>query len=684
MPSLHVTSGLIPGLLIASPRIFNMRWQSPGRHGEDIEPNAGLAMLGIASSVPFQSPFNAPTLAPGDRFHRGGACCPDFNLDRDQAATAGGQNIDFPGPGSIADLENPISFDAQQPLAEPFRETTTNISPPSFGAPLAHGTISRHWGTGECRATFWTIARRFRADMACLNPVLALVTLLPSWPGLLMPSASLAFVVGAMPTGHEIGRLNLVRGSFGNHARVGLVLVVSAMASGCQTTPETGQGGTTQSTLSQRPPSPKPSPASSLQAKTAAAPTPAVAGPGGPAPKPGKLNLLAPQMSPAPTPPEIIERRVAMLVPLSGRGASIGRALLDAAQMALFETAQDDLELLVFDTQGTRDGAEDAARLAVADGARLILGPLFGASAEVVRPIAGAAAVNVVSFSNNRDIAGNGVYVFGFLPDQQVRRVIRHAAASGHARIGALVPSSGFGELVVATARVAAEHIGVNIVRASYYDPTETELSPLIRQFADYDSRKSALAEQKSLLSSRTDQISSQALKRLGGLETLGDPPFDSVLLPAGDPELRGIAPLLAYYDVDPARIRFLGTALWDELSRLGAEPALVGGWYAAPAPESRLVFEDKFKRAFTRRPPRLASLGYDAMLLAVALTYGEGGTDYSPAALTDANGFAGVDGIFRLLADGTNQRGLAIMEVREMDVQVIDPAPTSFTDFQF
>jgi branched-chain amino acid transport system substrate-binding protein len=499
-----------------------------------------------------------------------------------------------------------------------------------------------------------------------------------------MPSASLAFVTNALLTGRDIGRLNLVSGSFGNRARIGLVVVIAAMVWGCQTTPETAGGATTGPAPSQRPSSPAPSSAQSPQPNTSAPSTPVAEGSGGQAPKPGKLNLLAPPTSLAPRAPEIVERRVAMLVPLSGRGASIGRALLDAAQMALFETAQDDLELLVFDTQGTRDGAEDAARLAVADGARLILGPLFGASAEAVRPVAAAAAVNVVSFSNNRDIAGDGVYVFGFQPDQQVRRVIRHAARSGHSRIGALVPSSGFGELVVATARIAAEQTGVNIVRATYYDPTETELSDLIRQFADYNSRKSALAEQKSLLSSRTDQISRQALRRLGGLETLGDPPFDSVLLPAGDPELRGIAPLLAYYDVDPARIRFLGTALWDEANRLGTEPALVGGWYAAPAPASRLVFEAKFKRAFTRRPPRLASLGYDAMLLAVALTYAEGGADYSPAALTDANGFAGVDGIFRLLADGTNQRGLAIMEVRESDVQVIDPAPTSFTDFQF
>jgi branched-chain amino acid transport system substrate-binding protein len=462
-------------------------------------------------------------------------------------------------------------------------------------------------------------------------------------------------------------------------------VIVVAWVCGCETTPEANRGDEIKpSTLGQSSTNATSVNASSIQPNTSATPPIPTAGLAAPTAKPGKLNLLVPEAPKSELPLEVEERKVAILLPLSGRGASIGRALLEAAQIALFETAEDDLELLIFDTQGTVLGAEDAARLAIADGARLILGPLFGASAEAVRPVAAAAGVSVVSFSNNQDIAGGGVYVFGFLPDQQVRRVIRYAAAAGHARIGALVPSSGFGELVVAAARVTVEQVGGSVVRATYYDPSETELGPLIREFADYDSRKSALATQKSILSGKSDQISRRALKRLGGMDTLGDPPFDAVLLPAGDPELRGIAPLLAYYDVDPARIRLLGSALWDKARGLGTEPALVGGWYAAPAPALRLVFEEKYQRAFAKRPPRLASLGYDAMLLAVALTYAEEGADYSTAALTDTNGFAGVDGIFRLLADGTNQRGLAVLEISERGARVIDPAPSSFADLQF
>jgi branched-chain amino acid transport system substrate-binding protein len=465
----------------------------------------------------------------------------------------------------------------------------------------------------------------------------------------------------------------------GSARQVGLAVVLVLLVWGCQTMPEGQERGSIQPHLTQKL---KPTTTAGVDQKPTILSEPLRST----GVTPSDLNLLAPQ-GPRTVEPEVTEvgaRRVALLVPLTGRGASMGRALLDAAQLALFETAQDDLELLVFDTQGTVVGAEAAARLAVTDGARLILGPLFGASAQAVRPVVKAAGISAVSFSNNRDIAGGGVYVFGFLPDQQVRRIISYAAGKGHVAIGALVPSSGFGELVVAAARIAAERHGAGITRATYYDPSDIELSSSVRQFADYDSRKSVLSAQKKALLQKTDQISRRALERLSGLETLGDPPFDSVLLPAGDPEVRGLAPLLAFYDVDPARVQFLGTALWGEARGLGVEPAIVGGWYAAPSPKAWSLFEDKFERAFAKRPPRLASLGYDAMLLAVALTYGERGTNYEPAALTDVSGFAGVDGIFRLLADGTNQRGLAVIEVEERGGRVIDPAPSSFADFQF
>ncbi len=399
------------------------------------------------------------------------------------------------------------------------------------------------------------------------------------------------------------------------------------------------------------------------------------------------IDLIPPHIIPKPDLPSttvIKESKIAILVPLSGRAPRLGHSLLNAAQMALFESANEDLELLVFDTRGSVEGAVRAAQLAAKEGAQLIIGPLFGPSAEAVRPVAAEANIRVISFSNNQKSAGGGVYVFGFLPEQQVSRVIAYASKNNYQKIAPLIPESPFGDLVLEAAMIAARQHRAFIVNETYYDPSADDLAPLVRKFARYDARKAALKKQKSVLKKKRDEISKNALSRLSGLETLGAPPFEAVLLPVGGADLRRIAPLMAYYDVDPMRIRFLGTASWDEDRGLGIEPALLGAWYAAAPPKSRINFEKNFEAAFGYKPPRLATLGYDGMLLGVALTYGDGGPNYSDEALTDPRGFRGVDGIVRLLSNGSNQRGFAIVEVGERGIDVIDTAPERFEQLGF
>lgn len=371
---------------------------------------------------------------------------------------------------------------------------------------------------------------------------------------------------------------------------------------------------------------------------------------------------------------------VALMLPLSGQSARIGRAMLDAAQMAVFDIAGEDFTLNVYDTQGTSQGAEDAARLAVADGARLVLGPLFGRSAAAVRPILAEAGVNAVAFSNDHAVAGPPVYLMGLMPEGQVERMVRFAAAKGYRRLGLMLPRGDYGNRVLESARQATLATGAEISRVVYYDSQAADFDSVTRGFADYDSRREALRLQRAALAGRGDDISKQTLARLEGLDTLGDPPYDAVLIPEGGSVLRNIAPLLAYYDVDPKRVKLIGTAQWEDPG-LGAEPSLVGSWFAAPPPEYRQSFAQRYAQAFGSPPPGLASLAYDSIALAVSLQRGESGPDYGAAALTGANGFVALNGLFRFGANGTNQRGLAVFEVRARSLAVIDPAPDRFSD---
>ncbi|MBH67232.1 MAG: hypothetical protein CMM58_02650 [Rhodospirillaceae bacterium] len=393
------------------------------------------------------------------------------------------------------------------------------------------------------------------------------------------------------------------------------------------------------------------------------------------------LSISEPQKRRLKLPTHESKPRIGVLLPLSEKGFHVGRALLDAIQLAFFEAADDQLELIIFDTRGNPTTAIEAAKLAVKSNVELILGPLFGSSTEAIAPTVRAAGVEVISFSNDIAAAGNGVYIFGFLPGQQVKRIIQFSTSRGYKRIGVLAPKNEFGDLAVEIANESALGTKSTVVRESYYEPGIEDLTSLVRNFSDYQNRQDNLRAHKKQLSKQRDEIAVNALRRLSELETLGDPPFDSVLLPSGGPELKRIAPLLAFYDVDPARVKLLGTTFWDDMSDLTIEPALLGSWYVAPSPELLTPFYAKFKGFFGYQPPRLATLGYDAMLLGVTLALLKRMDNYKGEAIIDSRGYSGVDGIVRLLPDGSNERGFAILEVQQKGVKIIDEAPIEFND---
>ena len=157
-----------------------------------------------------------------------------------------------------------------------------------------------------------------------------------------------------------------------------------------------------------------------------------------------------------------------------------------------------------------------------------------------------------------------------------------------------------------------------------------------------------------------------------------GSPYIDAVLVPDGGTEIRNLAPLMAYHDIDNAKIQYLGSTLWND-PELGREPTLVGGWFAGPSPQIRQPFEQRYRSVFGTAAPGLASLAYDAVSLAAVMGRQPGGPAYDSDSLTQVSGFAGVDGLFRLMPDGSNERGLAVLRLTARGIEIEDPAPSSF-----
>jgi hypothetical protein len=214
---------------------------------------------------------------------------------------------------------------------------------------------------------------------------------------------------------------------------------------------------------------------------------------------------------PEETMPEVAEEevigpqqvKVGLLLPLSGARADVGQAILNAAQLALFDLAGDRFALVIRDTRGTPQGAAAAAQAALDDGAELLLGPLFSTSAEAVKPVADAAAVPMITFSNNTAIAGPETFVMGVTPSTQVNRVVDYAVAQGLRRFAVLAPENEYGNVVVRALQEAVFRNAVELSRVVYYDPRATDVSAEVQVLADFNSRRSAAEAQRRDLAAR-------------------------------------------------------------------------------------------------------------------------------------------------------------------------------------
>ena len=374
--------------------------------------------------------------------------------------------------------------------------------------------------------------------------------------------------------------------------------------------------------------------------------------------------------------------RVGILLPFGAQDQQVQNladAMLGAAELALFEQGATNVVLMPKDTRGTPTGASAAAQEAINQGAEIILGPLFSTSVGAVAPIARGYDVPVIAFSTDRNVAGDGIYLLSFMPENEIEAVTQYARRSGITSFAALYPFGPYGDRVSEAFQNSVSSNGGVLVQTEYYERETSQMFEPVKRLTSYASRVSYLETERANLEAAGDEASQAALDRLSQAEAWGSVGFQAVLLPEEGNLLRALAPLLPYYGVDQRAVKFLGTGLWDNPD-IVREPSLVGGWFAAPSPEARQAFASSYQNLYGTKPPRISSLAYDAVMLTATLaTEGERGARFDTNEITNPNGFYGIDGLFRFFPDGSNERGLSIIEVTQEGFNVIEPAPTSF-----
>ena len=368
-------------------------------------------------------------------------------------------------------------------------------------------------------------------------------------------------------------------------------------------------------------------------------------------PPPAPQQSAPPVTTVEPLPPPLPEGpiRVGLLLPLTGDAAGVGADMLDAAQLALFDVGDSDLVLLPRDTSGTPEGAAAAARDALDNGAKLLLGPLFSSATQAVAPLAVARNVRVLSFSNDAAAAGKGAYILGFRPEEQVERIVDFAHRQGLARVAALVPDDAYGARALRAWRTASTATPGIAAGPSATYPASGDASDAVRRLTVADPRGAA-----------------------------GPSPFDALLLADAGARLDAVLGLLGFHGVAPGQARLLGTMLWQDDPATLAAPALRGAWMATVPPDGVSTFARHFEDNFGRKPGPLAGLAYDATALAAVLARSERRLD--DEALTAPAGFSGRLGIFRLLPNGLTEHGLSVVEIGGGTTRLLDPAPSAFT----
>lgn len=349
-------------------------------------------------------------------------------------------------------------------------------------------------------------------------------------------------------------------------------------------------------------------------------------------------------------PASITPVKVAILLPLSGQHKDLGQSLLNAAQMALFDVGASNFELVPKDTKGTADGARIAAQSAINDGSQLIIGPVFADSVRAAQQVTQNTNINMIAFSTDWTLANKKTFLIGFLPFDQVERVTSFATQKGYKRISVLSPSDTYGNGVVSAYQSISGHLRLPPARIARFSPQGQNLS--------------------------------QEVQKLGADYAAQNTSFDAVLMPVGGNLAHMASSLLSQNNMPPETVKRLGTGLLDDPG-LANDRNLNGSWFAAPSPVSRQKFERKYFATYSAAPPRIASLAYDATALAAILARSGQQTNGAPAfdydSLTNANGFSGIDGIFRFRPDGISERGLAVLEYRNGSIVVIDNAPRTF-----
>ncbi len=337
--------------------------------------------------------------------------------------------------------------------------------------------------------------------------------------------------------------------------------------------------------------------------------------------------------------------KVGLVLPLTGGGGAAA-GLRNAAELAVAQFENANVELIVKDDKASPEGARAAAQEAINEGAEIILGPLFAPTVRAAGQVAKAAGKPMIAFSSDATVATRGVYLLSFMPETEVERIVDYAMSQGRKSFAALIPEDAYGQVASVAFQNAVSKRGGRIVAMETFPLDKAKMAPQVQKIV--------------------------------AVTTGAAPQADVLFLPTRGDVLPAIAEYLGAANFNPQRVKPVGLGQWNEAAVFRIAQ-FQGGWFAAPDPAGFDSFAQRYRAKFNAAPTRISTLAYDATSLVVALVRTQGPRRFSEEVLINPSGFGGADGVFRFRADGSNERALAVNEIRSGQAVTISPAAKTF-----
>jgi len=373
--------------------------------------------------------------------------------------------------------------------------------------------------------------------------------------------------------------------------------------------------------------------------------------------------------------------KVGLFFPFSGKNRDLGWSLYNAAVMSLFDNdINHNIELVLIDSKDTPSDPVKSIKEITDQEIKLVVGPVFSSSVESVAKDFMNNSVTAISLSNNQQLSGKtsnngGVFIAGFLPEQQIDKVINYAIDRNKINFAILAPNNQYGVTIANMFKRIVKGRDGTIITSEFYDPSGNDLNKVVERLV------SASIVPKHLSERRGNKLAKNLVIKDSDLTYP-----QVILIPESGKTLTKITDLIKQYNIQEHEYQLVGTGQWDDISTLNNEN-LFGAWFAAPENKRFASFEKSYYQTYNKFPPRIASIAYDSVAAIAELVDKKGGilpasADFIAYTNPQKNGFSGIDGGFRFLGNGLVQRNLAVLQVGSGEFITLDKPAEQFLKY--